>query len=160
MSIFVHKSEIKTTDKGFSLIEVLIAIAIFSMGILAVASLQTLALTQTRSSRITTECLTLATLQAEELKARPFYLVEFTTHHPDLIAGNHNRFDDDNNPRYEIRWTVQDNIPIGQQPNIWQDPAVPANITVSKTISIEVSPINNQNDIRAALELVKVWSVD
>jgi prepilin-type N-terminal cleavage/methylation domain-containing protein len=150
----------KTSANGFTLIEVLIAIAIFSIGILAVASLQTSALNQTRSSRITTECLTLATQHAERLKSLPFYTTEFTAHPVDLNAGNHNVNDDVNNPRYEIRWTVQDNEPIGQQPNIWQDPAVPADITVSKTISIEVSPINNPNDIRAALEFVKVWSVD
>ena len=156
MTTLVRNKKVKTFDNGFTLIEVLIAIAIFSIGILAVASLQTHALNVTRSSRITTECLTLATQHAERLMALPFYTVEFTTHPADLEVGVHTNDDGDPVPRYQIRWTVQDDVPIGpRQPPLSSNP-----ITVSKTIAVQVSPLNNPNDVRASLEFVKVWSVN
>jgi prepilin-type N-terminal cleavage/methylation domain-containing protein len=159
VTILVRNKKVNPFDHGFTLIEVLIAIAIFSIGILAVASLQTHALNVTRSSRITTECLTLATQHAERLMALPFYTFEFTTHPDDLEVGVHVVDDVDNDdsvPRYQIQWTVQDNVPIGTQ----QPPVSPNPITVSKTIAIQVSPLNNPNDVRATLEFIKVWSVN
>ncbi len=157
-----HKNKIKIKshqDDGFTLIEVLIAIAIFSIGILAVASLQTYALTQTRSSRITTECLTLATQHAERLMALPFYDpsdVDFTTHPADLVEGTYTAEDDEDFPRYQIQWTVIDDVPIGPLGPEYRLHATNAAITVSKTVRIQVAPLNNLNDIRASLEFVKV----
>lgn len=151
--------KILAPNNGFTLIEVLIAIAIFSIGILAVASLQTDALGVTRSSRITTECLTLATQHAERLMALPIYPDpnDFSQQSPELVQGNHTENDNLSvPPRYQIQWTVQDDIPIGQQ----QPPGAPNNITISKTIGIQVSPINNPNDIRANLEFIKIWSAN
>jgi len=59
-------------SKGFTLIEVLIALAIFSIGILAVASLQVSARLQSRNSVEITEASAIASGQMEELMLRPF----------------------------------------------------------------------------------------
>jgi len=59
-------------DKGFTLIEVLIALAILSIGILAVASLQVSSRLQSRNSSEITEASAIAYNQMEELMLRPF----------------------------------------------------------------------------------------
>lgn len=84
-------------DKGFTLIEVLIALAIFSIGILAVASLQVSARMQSRNSSEITEATSLGFNQMEELILRPF---------------DHNDLDPALNPhllnagKYSTQWTV------------------------------------------------------
>jgi len=84
------------TNKGFSLIEVLIALAIFSIGVLAVTSLQVSASLQSRNSSEITEASAIAFNQMEELMLIPF---------------NHNDLDPALNPhllnsgKYSIQWT-------------------------------------------------------
>lgn len=84
-------------DKGFTLIETLIALAIFSIGILAVTSLQVSASLQSRNSSEITEASAIASNQMEELMLRPF---------------DHNDLDPALNPhtlssgKYGIQWTV------------------------------------------------------
>jgi len=88
---------IDKAEKGFSLIEVLIALAIFSIGILAVTSLQVSASLQSRNSSEITEASAIASNQMEELMLRPF---------------DHNDLDPALNPhtlssgKYGIQWTV------------------------------------------------------
>ena len=69
ISRYINKNR---ADKGFTLIEVLIALAIFSIGILAVASMQLSARLQSRSSAEITEASAIASGQMEELMLRPF----------------------------------------------------------------------------------------
>lgn len=89
--------KIDKAEKGFSLIEVLIALAIFSIGILAVTSLQVSASLQSRNSSEITEASAIASNQMEELMLRPF---------------DHNDLDPASNPhslssgKYGIQWTV------------------------------------------------------
>jgi len=88
---------IDKAEKGFSLIEVLIALAIFSIGILAVTSLQVSASLQSRNSSEITEASAIASNQMEELMLRPF---------------DHNDLDPALNPhtlslgKYGIQWTI------------------------------------------------------
>ena len=85
---------------GYTLIEVLIAIAIFSIGIMAMGSLQTASLMSTGDIGRGTMAMALLDEQAESLKALPFYLTVngldyddngaidgATTQHGDLVAG-------------------------------------------------------------------------
>ena len=66
MNTAVHANTDKA-DKGFTLIETLIALAIFSIGILAVASLQVSASLQSRNSSEITEASAIASNRMEEL---------------------------------------------------------------------------------------------
>lgn len=89
-------------EKGFTLLEVLIAISIFSIGILAVGTMQISAINGNASARMHTEAATWAADRVERLMALPY-------NHPDLDAAN--------NPHsvppegvYGIEWNVTDHV--------------------------------------------------
>ena len=89
--------EKKGSDPGFTLVEVLIVVAIFSIGILAVASMQITAVKGNASARRVTEATALAENQLEILLELPY---------------DHNDLDPDLNPHqlsqspYEISWNI------------------------------------------------------
>jgi type IV pilus assembly protein PilV len=58
-------------NKGFTLIEVLITMAIFSIGVLAVASMQYWSVRNTASGNVMTQAANLARAKLEELKSVP-----------------------------------------------------------------------------------------
>jgi prepilin-type N-terminal cleavage/methylation domain-containing protein len=115
---------IKRTDsKGFTLIEVLLAIAVFAIGILAVGSMQISATGNNLSARQRTEATLLAAQEIEELM---------------LVAYNSARLDAGPHARsafvapsglymlYTIEWDVADNVPLLNTKSIdltvcWQD---------------------------------------
>ena len=84
-------------EAGFSLVEVLIALSIFSIGILAVATLQASASIESRNSADITQASNLASGQMEEILHLPFL---------------HGALDPASNPhskasgKYLIQWTV------------------------------------------------------
>jgi prepilin-type N-terminal cleavage/methylation domain-containing protein len=85
------------TDSGFSLIEILIALSIFAIGILGVATLQASARFQSRNSADITQASSLASGQMEEIMHWPFL---------------HSSLDPASNPhqkssgKYLIQWLV------------------------------------------------------
>jgi prepilin-type N-terminal cleavage/methylation domain-containing protein len=111
------ENEIKTSRAGFTLIEVLIAVAIFAIGILALTSLQAVYIGGNSSARMQTEATSLAAQWLERLKILPY---------------EHNDLDPVGNPHrqvvgaYRIEWNVTDNSPINEV----------------KTIRIRVTPAN------------------
>jgi prepilin-type N-terminal cleavage/methylation domain-containing protein len=76
------------TNRGFSLIEVLVAIAIFAVGVLAVAKMQYWNTRNNTTGNITTQATMLARQKIEELKSLDFG-------EADMALGNH---PDPNNP--------------------------------------------------------------
>jgi type IV pilus assembly protein PilV len=70
------------TQTGFSLIEVVIALAVFSIGLLAIFSMQFSAIKTNAVGRGVTENITVATGKVERLMALPYT-------HADLTAGSH-----------------------------------------------------------------------
>jgi prepilin-type N-terminal cleavage/methylation domain-containing protein len=62
----------KKNEKGFTLVEVMVAVAILSFGILAVAAMQNAALLGTNKSNSVTEATTVAVDRMERLFAIPF----------------------------------------------------------------------------------------
>ena len=66
------KDHKKGREKGFTLIEVLVAIAILSFGILAIASMQSSALLGTGRSNSVTQANAIATDRLERLMAMPY----------------------------------------------------------------------------------------
>jgi len=86
-------------EAGFSLVEVLIALSIFAIGILAVATLQVSAGIESRNSADITQASNLASGQIEEIMQLPFL---------------HSALDPASNPhsktsgKYQIQWAVTD----------------------------------------------------
>ena len=62
----------RNNEKGFTLVEVLVAIAILSFGLLAVAAMQNTALLGTGRSKAVTEATTVAMDRMEKIFAMPF----------------------------------------------------------------------------------------
>ena len=94
---------LKKENHGYTLIEVLIALAIFAIGFLSLASIQIKSITQNTRARIYTETTAMAVESLERLISLPY-------DHPDLKPGD--------NPHrmtaggYTIEWNVQDNVPV------------------------------------------------
>ena len=114
--------ETKRRDGGFTLIEVLIAIVILSVGLLSLAQMMVLATrSNTLSGRMTSSA-ALAREQLERLKAAPFYVnPAVRTRNPVLLdggdvdagGGNYVQFYDADgqsvapgNGLYEVRWEI------------------------------------------------------
>ena len=158
MRWFFLKKSINPSNAGFTIIELLISLAIFSIGLLAMSALQSSSLLATGNVGKKTEAWTVLNNHVERLKAMRFYendngldddgdgtVDEFDETMPDLSAGIHA-------PqlvlgRYIVHWQVVDDLPIGPvtmppptdtSPQI--EGAVPAGTyTVSKTISVQVT---------------------
>lgn len=89
---------------GFSLIEVLIAMAIFAIGILAVGSMQISAINNNASARMRAEATVLASEKAEELMSLPNY--------DDSLLDTDTHSDASPNNIYCIQWTAAIDSPI------------------------------------------------
>ncbi len=75
-------------SQGFTLIEILIAIAIFAIGILAVGSMQISAMNKTAGARNYTTVVTVAKDRAEELMALPYDDADLDAGEHSVAAGN------------------------------------------------------------------------
>ncbi len=141
---------------GFSLIEVMCAMAIFAIGFMAVMSLQIKTFSTSNDSSQKTVAQTLAKQEMEFLQGLPFYTTLFNFD-SSLTAGQHS--DSTKSARYTIWWTVVDDDPLPQVANTFTNPP-PANVTVSKTITIQVTPLGQAptaNNVLATTQLVKIW---
>jgi len=116
MAPMLDKNLPSAGNKGFTLIETMIAMGIFAIGILAVASMQITAMQGNRSARIQTEAVSLAAQKLEELTAVPYTDGQ-------LAAGTHSESDAGPNNQFDIDWTVTEDSPL----------------TDTKTISMTVS---------------------
>jgi type IV pilus assembly protein PilV len=107
MSTDPKRYRLLNSDKGFTLIEVLIALAIFSIGILAVANMQFWSVKNNTTGNLTTLAAMLARVRMEELKS----VSDIAT----LVDGAdpNNPIDADGNPGgiFNRSWTVTD--PLG-----------------------------------------------
>jgi len=104
-----EKGDMRINDKGFTLVEVMIGMAIFVIGYLAVASMQLVAIKGDTSARKTTEAANWAADQLETLMVLPYDNIDSggpVTEGP-----------------YTISWQVDENTPL---PN-------------TKTITVRVS---------------------
>jgi len=93
----------KNKSRGFTLIEVLIAMAIFAIGFLALATIQIKSIAQNATARMYSEATTMAVESVERLMALPY-------DHPDLNQGGNAHTMADG--AYTIEWDVQNNKPV------------------------------------------------
>ena len=91
----------RDSDSGYTLIETMIAMAIFAIGFLAIASLQFAASKTNRAGSDYTQASTIATDQLERLMVLPY-------DDPDLdsAANPHPDPPDDKQGKYNIQWMV------------------------------------------------------
>ena len=157
-----------TNDSGFTLIEALMAIAIFSIGLMAVGALQARSLMDTGDVARKTEAWTLADEQATLLKTMPFYQDPATQTFPVGLDENGGGFahqvNRQINSTYTVHWQVVDDQPIAAvDTTATVLSGMPAGIfTVSKTITIVVTRQGgnpaNIRDRLAQLEFIKTWA--
>ena len=101
--------DFKNKNRGYTLIEVLIALAIFAIGFLSLASIQIKSITQNASARMYTDATVMAVESLERLISLPY-------NHSDLNQGNNpHRMTADG---YTIEWNVQDNVPVASAKTI------------------------------------------
>ena len=110
------------TNEGFTLIEVMITVAVLSIGLLALASMQITAVNDNASSSHRTEASTWAQDKMEALMALPFTHDNLTQTTPGNPHSDPTQPSDD----YEISWTVDDDISLPDTKQItitvtWQE---------------------------------------
>ena len=86
------------TERGFTLVEIMVAICIFSIGMLAVASMQVTGTQGTANAKWHTGATAWASDQMEKLILLPY-------EHSDLDNGAHAGVTED---QYDISWVVQE----------------------------------------------------
>ena len=101
-----RKKETTHSEKGFTLVEILIAMTIFAIGILAVASMQVWGLRGNSSAIWHSQAATWAADRIEKL---------MTVDYADLADGSETQDD------YTITWTVATNKPIDNTATITVD---------------------------------------
>jgi type IV pilus assembly protein PilV len=126
----VAKMRKRIKEEGFTLLEVIVAIAILTFGLLAVASMQAASIRGNFFAGGVTEGTTWAGGQVERLMALPY---------------DHNDLDQAQNPhqategRYTINWNVTDNTPITNTKTInvtvtWTDQGAQKTVSLQRVI--------------------------
>jgi prepilin-type N-terminal cleavage/methylation domain-containing protein len=143
---------VKRNEQGFTLVEVLISLAIFAFGILAVINMQLLSTSINVKSRGMTEGIVTAQNKIEELSALPYTdalltdrttganvggigaagLDDFPATDADVDNADHSDF---TAPRYSIFWNVEDDTPFTDTKTIrvivrWVDKGVFQNFSI------------------------------
>ena len=168
-------------QKGFTLIEALIAIAIFSIGFLAVAAMQTGALSSVTQSRKMTEAVEAMSSMAEELQMLEFYpdfdFANATVGQDffdveddvadDLVerdwSNPHNRLITDYAVDYLVEWTVTNIETDSNNNDITVDSDFADNdepVPVLKVIVLRVAETSNPNRIMGQTEIIKAIEQD
>ena len=98
-------------EKGFTLIETMIAMAILAIGILAVTSMQITAFQGNRAARRQTEAVALAAQQLEELGALPYDDAR-------LASGSHSESGVGPAGQYDLEWQIAPDSPLPETKTI------------------------------------------
>jgi type IV pilus assembly protein PilV len=123
----------RSTDRnGFALIEVLMAMVIFAVGILALAGLQITTISGNAAARMQTEATAIGARFIERLRSLPF-------NHEDLLqtVQPHSLPASASRP-YTVNWTVRADMPVNG----------------TKTVRVTVIPLNKVNGRIAAIDTI------
>ncbi len=96
---------VRADRSGFSLIEVLVAMVVFSIGVLSLAICVPAGTRRINAAGQQTRASTLAARQAEELLMTPFG-------NSALAAGTHTYASNPVDSTYYVTWTVVDSVPV------------------------------------------------
>jgi len=117
------KTTVKENQGGFTLIEVLIAMVIFAVGILALAGLQVTYIGGNASAQMQTEATALGAQVIEHLKSLPYDAAEL-----DVAGGSPHQPPAGGSGPYDVQWTVNTTA-----------------VSNTKEIDVTVTPINRVN---------------
>jgi len=121
-----------TIRNGFALIEVLIAMVIFTVGILALAGLQVTTISGNAAARMQTEATAIGAKIVERLRSLPF-------DHEDLLPAIHPHSLPASGSRpYAVNWTVRADTPVNG----------------TKTVRVTVIPFNKINGRTVAISTI------
>jgi type IV pilus assembly protein PilV len=118
----------KRSEQGFSLIEVMITLSIFAVGVLAVALMQDLSIQHNASARLMSEAIEVAQSQMARLMGAPYddaNLDEFSSPYGPNSIGH-----------YRVSWTVQEDVPMSDMKTIkltvaWSDQGAEKSLAVA-----------------------------
>jgi len=145
------RDRISADQKGFSLLELMLAIAVFSVGVLAVGTIQVKSIKTTDTAKYVTEDLSMASAMLERFAALEY-------NHPDLVSSDNDYDGYDSSTgllkqpdfvrqfgRYTISWEVFENY-------MGTTPALPA-----KRITMTITWTGEDGQTRVhSFEYVKV----
>jgi len=98
---------------GFTLIEVLIAVTIFAIGLLAIAAMQTSAIRMNSTGNRLTELSTCGIDKLEELMSLPYTdpWLEQAGNPPGGLDSANNTHQEITTDGYQVSWNITDNVP-------------------------------------------------
>lgn len=119
----------RSKEGGFTLLEIIVAISILTVGILAVASMQIASIRGNAFARGTSEGTSWAVDKIEKLVVLPY-------DNADLDAGSHGPV---NQGRYRIEWSVTEDTIIANTKTItvtveWEDHGVTKSVSMQRVI--------------------------
>lgn len=124
-----------TNKKGFTILEVFIAITLLAIGMMALATLQSSGIRGNDLGNRTTQALTLAQDKLEEL-------INADAIGQAIAAGNDNNIDETGNAGgiFSRSWAIQNDVPAPDEQTLditvtWNDIIGPHNVTVSGVIT-------------------------
>ena len=120
MNSYHYQQETIKDKRGFTLIEVMVAMVIFAVGILALAGMQSNYISGNAQARLQTEATALGAHVIEQLRSMPFDAADL-----DPFTNPHQPPAGSTGP-YDVQWTVTDNAPVNN----------------TKTVNVVVAPIN------------------